>query len=32
MSRISNIPVLLPKGVEATVSEASVAVKEAKAA
>ena len=30
MSRISNAPVLLPKGVEATVSEASVAVKGSK--
>ena len=30
MSRISNAPVLLPRGVEATVSEASVAVKGSK--
>ena len=30
MSRISNAPVLLPRGVEATVSEASVAGKGSK--
>ena len=30
MSRISNVPVMLPKGVEATVSESSIAVKGSK--